>query len=184
MAELSGGDRRQQILEAAARVVETSGARHLTMDAVAKAAAASKGGVLYHFPSKRALLEGMLDRLLEQLQASAGALREQHADAANPGLVAWVLAEREQSARDRSMSRAILAAAAEDPKLLAAARTLVESLFEDAGRGAAPAALGWVILLAAEGLRFLDMLDLLPLSASQRRQVQDELMRLASERDP
>lgn len=183
MAESSGGDRRQQILEAAARVVETSGARHLTMDAVAKAAALSKGGVLYHFPSKRALLEGMVDRLLEQIDASAEALREQQPDAANPGLTAWILAERQQNSRDRSMSRAILAAAAEDPKLLAAARIRVNSIFEEAAGGPAPAALGWVALLATEGLRFLDMLDMLPLSAAQLRQVRDELLRLAAGRE-
>ncbi len=176
---MEGSDRRQQILQAAALVVEGAGARHLTIDAVARQAGVSKGGVLYHFPSKRALLEGMLDRLLEQIELSTRALREQHPHAANPALVARVLAERNQSAGERAMTRSILAAAAEDPELLAGARAAVSSAFDEAGSGTEPAALGWVVLLATEGLRFLEMLDLLPLSDAQRQQVHRQLLRLA-----
>lgn len=182
MSKQPADERRQQILEAAARVVETDGAGHLTMDAVARAAAVSKGGLLYHFPSKRALLEGMLERLVAQIQSGRESLREQQRDAANPALVAWILAEREQSPRERTIGRALLAAAAEDPELLSAARPLIRSAFSEAGDSATPTALGWVVLLATEGLRFLDMLDLLPLSAAQLRSVQDQLLELADGR--
>ena len=54
---MAGNNKRAFILEAAAGIVEASGAAHLTIDAVAAAASVSKGGVLYHFPSKQALLE-------------------------------------------------------------------------------------------------------------------------------
>ena len=46
-------DCRQAILEAAERVVTEAGAAHLTLDAVAGKAGVSKGGLLYHFPSKK-----------------------------------------------------------------------------------------------------------------------------------
>jgi AcrR family transcriptional regulator len=42
---------RQKILETAVRIVDTQGARHLTLEAVAAEAGMSKGGVLYHYPS-------------------------------------------------------------------------------------------------------------------------------------
>ena len=45
---------RDRILEAAERVVAEVGAARLTLDVVAQAAGVSKGGLLYHFPSKRA----------------------------------------------------------------------------------------------------------------------------------
>jgi AcrR family transcriptional regulator len=54
------------ILAAAARIVDARSAGHLTIDAVACDAAVSQGRALCYFPSKRALLEGMLERLLEQ----------------------------------------------------------------------------------------------------------------------
>jgi AcrR family transcriptional regulator len=55
------------ILDAAEAVVLESGARHMTLDAVAVKAGVSKGGLLYHFPTKDALLRAMLDRLRKQL---------------------------------------------------------------------------------------------------------------------
>ncbi len=170
---------RGAILAAAARIVETSGAGHLTIDAVARQAAVSKGGVLYHFPSKRALLEGMLDRLLEQIAARTTALREEHRDAQNPVLQGHVLGERDQSSAERAMARSLLAAAAEDPELLAPARRAVREAFSEAGASTVPPALGWVVLLATEGLRFLEMLKLLPLSRRERLLVHEELLRLA-----
>ena len=173
--------RRGAILEAAARIVEASGARHLTIDAVAHTAGVSKGGVLYHFPSKRALLEGMLERLLEEIEARTAALREAHGDDPNAALRARILAERDQSPGERAMARSILAAAAEDPELLAPARQAVREAFRDAGRATAPVELGWVALLATEGLRFLDMLDLLPLSREEREHVHAQLLQLVEQ---
>ncbi len=51
---------RQQILSAAIVVAIEGGPQALTIEAVAKEAKMSKGGVLYHFPSKDALVKGML----------------------------------------------------------------------------------------------------------------------------
>ena len=50
----------QHILEAANRIIRREGVAHLTIEAVAKEAGLSKGGVLYHFPSKEALVEGLI----------------------------------------------------------------------------------------------------------------------------
>jgi AcrR family transcriptional regulator len=53
----------ERILEAAYAVAERSGVAALTLDAVAAEAKVSKGGLLYHFPSKEALVAGMVDEL-------------------------------------------------------------------------------------------------------------------------
>lgn len=51
---------RESLLEAAKRVMQRDGAGNLTLDAVAKEAGVSKGGLLYHFPSKGDLLRGLV----------------------------------------------------------------------------------------------------------------------------
>lgn len=61
---------RQQLLEAAASLCLEKGAGSLTLDAVAAAAGVSKGGLLHHFPNKAALLDGLLDDLMERLDAA------------------------------------------------------------------------------------------------------------------
>ncbi|MDO8275460.1 MAG: TetR/AcrR family transcriptional regulator, partial [Serpentinimonas sp.] len=45
-------DTRNALLEATNTVILRDGIAHLTLEAVAKEAGVSKGGLLYHFPSK------------------------------------------------------------------------------------------------------------------------------------
>lgn len=54
---------RDRLLDAFERLLVEGGSRSATLDAVAAAAAVSKGGLLYHFPSKDDLVTGLLDRL-------------------------------------------------------------------------------------------------------------------------
>ena len=44
----------------------------LTLEAVAREAGVSKGGLLYHFPSKEALISGMIGRLVEGFTEALG----------------------------------------------------------------------------------------------------------------
>jgi AcrR family transcriptional regulator len=178
---MAKNSKRASILDAAARIVEQSGAAHLTIDAVAVAAGVSKGGVLYHFGSKQALLEGMLKQLLEQIEARTAAFRAALPAEANVALEAHVIAEHDRSPAERAMSLAILAAAAEQPELLAPARQAVVDAFDDAQRATTPGEYGWIVLLATEGLRFLDMLNLLPLSKADRQRVHARLIEMARE---
>ena len=64
----AAGQRRQQLLDAAASLVIRKGAAGLTLDAVSEAAHVSKGGLLYYFDSKQSLFEALADHLAEQLQ--------------------------------------------------------------------------------------------------------------------
>jgi AcrR family transcriptional regulator len=57
-------DTKTRILEAAARVVQNSGATHMTLEEVAAEAKVSKGGLLYHFPSKEALIKGLIEEFI------------------------------------------------------------------------------------------------------------------------
>ncbi|MCI2265059.1 TetR/AcrR family transcriptional regulator [Sediminivirga luteola] len=54
---------RERILDAYERILIAQGERAATLEAVAEAADLSKGGLLYHFGSKAALVEGLMGRL-------------------------------------------------------------------------------------------------------------------------
>lgn len=56
-------DTRERILDAFERLVTGSGERAATIAGVAEEAGLSKGGLLYHFGSKTALVEGLVERL-------------------------------------------------------------------------------------------------------------------------
>ena len=60
---------RDLILDAATSIVRDQGAGKLTLDAAAKTAGLSKGGVLYHFKSKDELIGGMVRRMIDACEA-------------------------------------------------------------------------------------------------------------------
>ncbi|WP_022890509.1 TetR/AcrR family transcriptional regulator [Agromyces italicus] len=55
---------REAVLDAFERLIIADGERTATLDATARAAGVSKGGLLYHFGSKQALVAGLIERLL------------------------------------------------------------------------------------------------------------------------
>jgi AcrR family transcriptional regulator len=175
----SSVDQKARILEAAVRIVGQAGAAHLTMDAVAAEAGLSKGGVLYHFPSKRSLLEGMLQKVLDDIGARTGSYRQAFADRPGAALQARIRADSEQSPTERAMALALLATAAEDPELLAPARAFVREAFAEIRGAPGDTDFALILLLATEGMRFLDMLDLLPLSGTERQRLHGRLLSLA-----
>ncbi len=68
---------KDRILDAAERIVLRDGVAHLTLDAVAVETQMSKGGLLYHFPSKEDLIRGMIRRLHEQYDAEVARLESE-----------------------------------------------------------------------------------------------------------
>src|SRR5919112_1095705 len=110
---------REKILDAAAELVSEIGSGRLTLDAVAERAGLSKGGLLYNFPTKEALLQGMIQRLIDQVSAEKEALRGQAAP--GPNLEARLCTAallKLCGGQMKETASGMLAATAENPKLL------------------------------------------------------------------
>ncbi|MGA5042049.1 TetR/AcrR family transcriptional regulator [Streptomyces capoamus] len=60
---------RDQILDAVERLLVKGGVDAVRLDAVAAEAGVSKGGLLHHFPSKLALVQGVVRRLVDRFEA-------------------------------------------------------------------------------------------------------------------
>ncbi len=56
---------RLTVLTAAAHIIARMGVNSFTIDAVAREAGITKGGVLHHFPTKESLIEGLIDLVME-----------------------------------------------------------------------------------------------------------------------
>ena len=61
---------RDKILQAACKLIEEQGMTHFTLENIAQRANVSKGGLLYHFPSKELLVQAMLELFLKELKSS------------------------------------------------------------------------------------------------------------------
>lgn len=164
---------RAALMAAAFNVVKHDGLQALTLDAVAHTAGVSKGGLLYHYPSKEALVSGMLATLIEDFErALVTRLREAAYDR-SPGswLRAYLQANLDVSDGGADQSAALLAAVATKPELLVGIRQHFlawQRRLEDDGLDPA---LATVVRLAVDGLFMAELLDLAPPDLEMRRQV-------------
>lgn len=158
---------RERILEAADEVAREKGVANLTLDLVAEQASVSKGGLLYHFTTKEALLCGMIDRSLDRYRTFLSAAVEKESDDYSGYLKASIVARRDCD-EGSECSRAFFAAAANFPSMPDRAQEDVKCHFDrlraDPERFASAAA----ISLAIDGLHFLELLNLRPFSPKER----------------
>lgn len=175
---------RETILDAAEDVAVADGAAHLTLDAVAERAGVSKGGLLYHFPSKELLLEGLVDRQMARVEA----MRLQALETLPPGpgreLRAFVLSATQKCvAQEERLGCGMLAAVANSPRLLEPVRAAHRRRLEwiAAGDPPLPFERAAAISLAVDGLCLLEMLQVSPYSADERRRILADLLLLVDE---
>jgi len=174
---------RDAILVAAGGIVREQGAAHMTLDAVSAKAQVSKGGLLYHFPSKEALLLGMIDRLIEYLESLRKAEEDKLPDTPGKGLKAHIRAMALIDTRVSSVLPALLAAGAQDPKLLEpvkAVRAKAAEVFCSRGISKEFAA---VVSLAVEGMWIAEVLGTDRRSLKEQQSVANELLRLVEEEE-
>jgi AcrR family transcriptional regulator len=67
---MKGTETRGKIFQAAMRLADRDGLLTLTLDKVAAEAGLSKGGILHHFPTKDALLHGVIEYFAELVESS------------------------------------------------------------------------------------------------------------------
>lgn len=176
----------ERLLDAAERLVVARGAAHLTLDAVAQEAGVSKGGLLYHFPTKAALLTGMVRRHIQDLEMRASRYAADRSPGVAEPSAASSVAGRiqaliEKSVEKREMGAAMLAAAAGDPSLLNPCRESYRKTVDAMVRCPQPFERIAMLHLAVDGLLMSDLLNLSPFTADERRRVVDYLLREVSE---
>jgi AcrR family transcriptional regulator len=95
---------RDAVLDAFEHLLVEGGDRAATLDAAARGAGVSKGGLLYHFPSREALIDGVLARFSALVDADLEVMA-----AAPEGPVAYFV--RSSVSNDTPLERAGVAAA-------------------------------------------------------------------------
>ncbi len=151
-------DVRSRLLDAAEAIVQARGVSGLTLEAAARAAGVSKGGLLYHFGSKEALLMGMLERLAAFIRAEFDKNRDRQAP--GPGraaraFLAWAFGDADCSPGDERHDRAaavFLAAFHHDPALLDPMRSVLAGMKGELLADGLPAGRALTILAATDGL--------------------------------
>lgn len=176
--------RKIEILEAASKVVAEKGIFNLTFEAVAKEAGLSKGGLLYHFPSKEVLVEEMVEHL-------AGNYRRKIDDQATADAVeegkwtrAYLDVTFKNTYKNKNMHAGLLAAKAINPELLQPIRDVYEEWQEAVDDDEIDPTLATIIRLAADGIWLADLFEINPISTEKKEKVYETLKKWIDENGP
>lgn len=170
---MSRSSKRRQIIEAARRLVARRGAAHLTFEELTAESKLSRGGIVYHFPTRERLLQAVIAFELHEWDHAAPGdddpdvwLDEAHLTHHLSGLF---------GIENPSMRVAgLLTAAASDPELLDQVRLRAQRRFlhwswDDAGMRR------FVALMAAEGLFWRKVFGLNPLPDAKEALFRDAI---------
>ncbi len=144
------------LLDAAEIVVMNHGFAKLTLDAVAAESGISKGGLLYHFPSKRALLSALVERSAKEWQSMSEAAYQ----AAPPGpgrmargLIEYCFSDVEVwSEQKRASATVMFAALALDADLVAPMRQAYRGVHDRLREDEIPLGVSETVIAAIDGL--------------------------------
>lgn len=170
------------ILEKALEVVVESGAAKLTFDAVAHKSGISRGGILYHFPNKEAMLESLLEYYVGMEMSVFLKHWEKLGSSPSTMTKAEVLSMREKEGKKRDIAIALLASLVHHPALLQKIRPLVEQRFKTIVNNPNFAKEA-IILMALDGMYTMHALGLEPLSAKQRQEIFNCMLSLCDQKD-
>lgn len=179
----SAFETRELVFEACNRILRRDGLTHLTLDNVADEAGLSKGGLLYHFPSKESLIEALFEYHNDKFEARLSALAEEEGDDAGAWLRAYAKASIEQIMEpgNASLYKSLFAA----EERYASAHQLMRRKYvdwqqqvENSGLDPAKATL---VRLVVDGLWFLEMHHYAPPDAQLRAQIVELIMQLTND---
>lgn len=175
---------RERILKAACDLVEREGVSKLTLEMVAQEAEVSKGGLLYHFKSKEALIVGMVRFMLDfyTKQWEERATEEGKEESTGKWTRAFVHTTCSEEQSNSSVGSGLIAAMANNPELLLPVREYYQDWQQRIEKDGLDPALATLIRLAADGLWYADLFDLAPPQKELRSQVVSLMLQLIKEK--
>ena len=177
-------DARTRILDAAETIVQARGVAGLTLEAAARDAGVSKGGLLYHFASKEALLSAMLSRLalfMEQQHRAAIEAQPEGPGRVSRALLNWGFGDEGCTVTDEMHDRAaavFLAAFHHDRALLDPIREVIARMQADMANDGLPPGHAGAINAAGDGMFMARLFRLYTPSAAERAEMRAALGKL------
>ena len=179
MGKRSPAETRDKLLRATAEFIAQNGSANLTLDAIAAASGVSKGGLLHHFPTKHALMQGLMEQIARIfVQRLERALENEPEGIPGRWTRAYITASFEYDPDELQLTNAIASVVTNEPALI---ETLQEQFawmdrrIEDDGL---PPARATVIRLACDGLWVAELLELSTVNEPLRSALRDELIGL------
>ncbi|MBB5172326.1 TetR/AcrR family transcriptional regulator [Texcoconibacillus texcoconensis] len=175
--------RETEIIEAASRIVQQKGVFSLTLEAVAKEAGVSKGGLLYHFPTKEALVEGMVNHLISSYKKGITEQMEQDDVEIGKWTRSIIKETYRQTYHNEDMNTGLLAALAINPALLDTVRDRYQEWQEQLDSDGIDPVKALILRLSMDGLWLTELLGLVSFDEKTREEVKETLVEQTKYKD-
>lgn len=167
---------REILIDAAEAIVSEQGVGELTLERVAARAGVTKGGLIYHYRTRDALLQALVERLIGKIEERFRASAAAQGNSVEALLLAMIDDAFTMSGEEKTLMANLLAAVSSHPNQLGPVRQMYERMngaLADAGEHAG---LALMISCALDGLLFMELLDIQHFSDEQRQQMRDALV--------
>ncbi|MFD6210037.1 TetR family transcriptional regulator [Peribacillus sp. NPDC060253] len=169
--------KRQHILKSATDFILQNDFNSLTLDAVAKQAGISKGGLLYHFPSKETLMIGLAQYIFGKFNMQFNEYAKQE-DSIEKGK--WCRALIEVSKWDlehnAELNIGIIAASMLNPDLSESISQNYQYVQDKVEQDHINPVTATIIRLAIDGLYYSELFNIAPLDDNSREKVIQQLI--------
>lgn len=167
---------KERILLAAAELARDAGAGNLSLDAIAARAGISKGGLLYNFPTKAALMGAMVENFLKEFETNFAKAAE--ADGKNL-LATYITMSAADCNEMKPGAAGVMAAMAEDPDFVKPINAFKRRLLDRLEKGHQDREAILIAYLALEGLRSNVLFDTNVLTQEEQGAALNGLMKMA-----
>ncbi|RUT40324.1 TetR/AcrR family transcriptional regulator [Paenibacillus anaericanus] len=178
---MRSNSKRKDLITAAAFIVDQFGMQKLTLEAVAKQAGVSKGGLLHHFPNKDALIKGMIDKYSENF--INGVRGKVSIDQESRGK--WHRAYLEATINDVEASNGLvtsyIAALYTDPRLISKLESDYRELHEIMNQDGLDPIKSTIIKIAIDGLWYSEIFNIGKLDNELKKEVITRLKEMINE---
>ncbi|MFC4670987.1 TetR/AcrR family transcriptional regulator [Seohaeicola nanhaiensis] len=165
---------KQRVLDIALELFAEKGASGLTYDELSKATGLSKGGLIYHFPSKERLIDDVRRQLSARYREAWQEVYDQLPESSNRALKSYALASLENRSNSDHISARMMVSGLWD---VTSGRQYYRERFDsiEQGVGFERAAL---VHLATEGLWFMELIGFSPFSPEERARIVGMIKRI------
>lgn len=163
--------KKQYILESAASIINEQGADYLTLDAVAKKAGVSKGGLLYHFKSKEGLIQELVNYANNLYQEKVNKYVNSDSDESGQWLNAFIEVTREHRTENAPITSGMLAAQGSNKLLLSPLRESYQDWQNHIESDGLDEVDATIIRLAVDGLWLSEIFGISAIDEKMREQV-------------
>ena len=165
-------DTKTLLLKSTSRIISERGFGRLTLDAVCKEAGVSKGGLLYHFQNKEALIQGLNYYVLQNTQQYIHA-EEKNSRSFTEAYLRATIKSLDASNEDLKIFPGLIASLSESGELLSEWKQEYENIQQRLEADEVSKEFAHIVRLVGDGLWFAQMFDLSPIKT-------DDALRLAN----